>query len=497
MTLKIQDTESGEKRVFEPLVPGKVGMYVCGVTPYDRCHLGHARCYVVYDLVYRYLKYIGYDVTYVRNFTDVDDKLIARGAERGMTPMELAQENIDYFYRDMDALNILRPTVEPRVSTSIPQIIALVQRLVDRGIAYPVDGDVYYSIEKFPQYGKLSKRSQDEMMAGASGRVDENQKKRHPMDFAVWKASKPGEPHWTSPWGEGRPGWHIECSAMSMSILGETFDIHGGGRDLVFPHHENEIAQSEGATGKQYVRYFMHNGFVNIDKQKMSKSLGNFFSVEEILDRYEPLVLRWFMMSSTHYKNPINFSTASLNEAAAKVAYFYETLKKAQALIDESSETVAGPLPEQAFIDGFEGKFTEAMDDDFNVVRAIEPLFEAFKILNECAAAKKKKRAMARMVAIEVLGKIKKLDDVYGMFGENPAEYLARHREKAAKRAGVSLDWIQQKIDERLAARDDKNWAKADEIRDELLAKGVVLMDSPSGTDWAVNDVVNEESKEA
>ncbi len=486
--LKIQDTESGEKRPFEPLEPGKVGMYVCGVTPYDRSHLGHARCYVVYDLVYRYLKYSGFEVKYIRNFTDVDDKLIARGNERGISPMQVAQENIDLFHQDMDALHIERPTDEPRVSTSIPEIIALVQRLVDRGIAYEADGDVYYEIAKFPSYGKLSKRSQEEMQAGASGRVDENQKKRNPMDFAVWKASKPGEPFWESPWGNGRPGWHIECSAMSMSRLGETFDIHGGGRDLVLPHHENEIAQSEGATGKQYVRYFMHNGFVNTDKQKMSKSLNNFFTVAEILERYEPEVLRWFMMSSTHYKNPINFSDTLLNEAATKVAYFFETLKKTEAFIAETAEEDQGPLPNEEIWTNLDAKFREAMDDDFNVVRAMEPIHEAFKVLNELCAAKKKKRAPARTAAKKILEALKQVDQVLGMFSADPSTYLEKHRKKAADRAGISIEWIQGKIAERLNARDEKDWAKADVLRDELLSKGVVLMDGVNGTEWSVND---------
>ena len=314
MSLQIFDTLRGSKRAFEPLEPGKVSMYVCGITPYSLSHLGHARCYVTWDVVYRYLMFSDLDVTYVRNFTDVDDKIIARAAERGMDPIALAQENIDFFYEDMDSLGIARPQIEPRVSESIESIIQLVQRLEDSGYAYEVDGDVYYDVTRFPEYGQLSKCSIEELQAGA--RVEVDQRKRNAMDFALWKAAKPNEPKWSSPWGEGRPGWHIECSAMSMSSLGDQIDIHGGGRDLIFPHHENEIAQSEGATGTTYVQYWMHNGFINIDKDKMSKSLGNVFNVRDVTDRYTPLTLRFFLMTSTHYRNPIHFSDSMLEEAS-------------------------------------------------------------------------------------------------------------------------------------------------------------------------------------
>ena len=487
MSLKLHDTLGGEKRDFEPIEPGKVGMYVCGVTPYARCHIGHARCYTAFDIVYRYLKYRGFDVTYVRNFTDVDDKIIARAREKGVEPVALAGEHIVTFYEDMDALGIARPQHEPRVSGTIPEIIALVERLIERGYGYVVDGDVYYEVSKFTQYGKLSGRKLDDMQAGARVAVDE--RKRHPMDFALWKSAKPGEPEWHSPWGPGRPGWHIECSAMSMSRLGATFDIHGGGADLVFPHHENEIAQSEGASGEPYVRYWLHNGFVNINDEKMSKSLGNTFDVGDLLSRYEPQVIRLFMLS-THYRSPINFSDRGLDEAAARMAYFYETLRKVDALVHEDLPNPRGPLPGQVMIDSIEPGFREAMDDDFNVVRALGVLAEVFKQLNELASTRKKKAKLTAAAAArqirEALGHI---DDVLNLFGEPPVEYLARHRDKAAKRQQISLDWIAEQVAARETARAERDWSRADELRGVLEDKGVVLMDTPTGTDWTVDDV--------
>ncbi|MCB9546494.1 MAG: cysteine--tRNA ligase [Myxococcales bacterium] len=488
MSLKIQDTMSGEKRPFEPLEEGKVKMYVCGVTPYARCHLGHARCYVAFDLVYRYLKFLGYAVTYVRNFTDVDDKIINRANERGMVAMDLAQENIEAFYEDMDALGIARPDVEPRVSTSITEIVEMVQTLVDKGLAYAVDGDVYYAVDAFAEYGKLSKRSFDEMQAGA--RVDVNEKKRNPMDFALWKAAKPGEPKWPSPWGEGRPGWHIECSAMSCTHLGASFDLHGGGRDLVFPHHENEIAQTEGATGVASVRYWLHNGFVNIDDEKMSKSLGNVFNISDLFQRYEPLVLRYFLISAAHYRNPINFNDALLDQAAGRLAYFYESLRKGRRFVRLFDEDYEGPLPCQDVIDTFEARFREAMDDDFSGVKAMDPLSDAFKALNELASTSKarKKPAAARAAAL-LLDLLAQADEVLNLFGDDPEAYLLRHRAKAAQRRGLDTAAVAARIAERLQARNKREWAEADAIRDALALQGVVLMDRPDGdTDWMVHD---------
>jgi cysteinyl-tRNA synthetase len=304
MTIKIFNSLSNRKEDFVPLAPGKIGMYVCGVTVYDMCHVGHARAYVTADVLLRYLTYRGFDVLYVRNFTDVDDKIIKRASEVGDSTDALAERYIREFYTDMDALGVRRPRVEPRVTNHIPDIVRTVERLLARGHAYQVDGDVYFGVDSFPGYGRLSGRNLDDLKAGA--RVEVDDRKRNPLDFALWKSSKPGEPSWDSPWGPGRPGWHIECSTMSTKYLGETFDIHGGGKDLVFPHHENEIAQSEAATGKPFCRYFFHNGFVNIDKEKMSKSLGNFFTIREIHKAYDPEALRLFLLT-THYRSPVNF----------------------------------------------------------------------------------------------------------------------------------------------------------------------------------------------
>jgi cysteinyl-tRNA synthetase len=487
--VRVYDTLSGEKRLLETLEPGKIRMYACGVTPYDNSHIGHGRCYVAFDVIYRYLRQSGLQVTYVRNFTDVDDKIINRANERGIAAVDLAEENIQSFYRDMDALGIARPDHEPRVSTSMPQIIALVQTLIERGVAYASEGDVYYAVSKFPTYGKLGKRTLDDMQAGA--RVEVSDKKQHPMDFALWKAAKPGEPAWESPWGKGRPGWHIECSAMSMNALGECLDIHCGGQDLIFPHHENEIAQSEGATGRTFSNHWLHNGFVNVDNEKMSKSLGNFFTIKDVLQRYEPQVLRLFYLS-THYHNPINFSDFALDEAAERVAYFYETLRKLEIFLDQTGSVGApfGPLPGEAFLNEFEARFREAMDDDFNTVRVLGQLAEAFKLANELLMMRKAKQLPNALAAARQLrDKLTYADEVLQLFGAPPADYLERHKTKAAARRGLSLDWIAEKVGDRLIARSEKNWAEADRVRDELLAAGVVLMDGPQGTDWMVSDV--------
>jgi cysteinyl-tRNA synthetase len=488
MSIRIYDTHAGEKRDFETIEPGKVRMYVCGVTPYARSHIGHARSALVYDLIYRYLRYSGLEVTYVRNFTDVDDKIIARANEEGIEAPALAARFIDSYHEDMDALGVARPDQEPRVSTSMDAIIALVKRLIERDVAYAVDGDVYYAVDRFEGYGKLSKKPLEDLEAGA--RVEVDGRKRNPMDFALWKSAKPGEPSWDSPWGKGRPGWHIECSAMSMEALGESIDLHGGGQDLIFPHHENEIAQSEGATGCEFARFWVHNGFVNIDDEKMSKSLGNCFGVPDLKCRYEPQVVRYFMLASTHYRHPINFGDALLDEAAARVAYFYETLRKVGLLLDEGHPEFDGPLPHQALIEELEPRFREAMDDDFNAPRAISVVYEGFKALNELAQTRKKKhKPSAGTAARRLLDALMRIDEVFNLFGEPPREYLARHTAKAAMRRGLDEAWIADRVEARRQARDSKDWAAADAARDELLARGVVLMDTPDGTEWAVLDV--------
>ncbi len=342
MPLRIYNTLTGKKEDFVPQTPGKVSMYVCGVTVYDHCHIGHARANVVFDVVYRYLRHIGYEVTYVRNYTDVDDKIINRANKEGVDFREITERFIREFDRDMNALGIAEPTFQPRATEHIDDIVRIVSALVDKGFAYQAGGDVYFNVERYAEYLKLSKRNLDDMKAGARIEVDE--RKEHPMDFVLWKEAKPGEPSWDSPWGKGRPGWHIECSAMSMRFLGETIDIHGGGKDLVFPHHENEIAQSEAATGKPFVRYWLHNGFVNINSEKMSKSLGNFFTIKEVLDRYEAEVLRFFLLTA-HYRSPLDFSDQNMNEAEAGLDRIYTALARMEEFAAGSTDDSLDGMP--------------------------------------------------------------------------------------------------------------------------------------------------------
>ncbi len=385
MTLSVFNTMGSRKEPFVPLVPGKVRMYVCGVTVYDLCHIGHARANVAFDIIVRYLRHAGYDVTYVRNFTDIDDKILRKANQEGIPFAAVTKKYIDAFYEDFDRLGLLRPDVEPKATEHIPEIVALVARLVREGKAYEVGGDVYYSVKGFPGYGKLSGKNVEDLRAGA--RVDVDERKNDPLDFALWKASKPGEPAWESPWGPGRPGWHIECSAMSMKHLGETFDIHGGGKDLVFPHHENEIAQSEAATGKPFARYWLHNGFVNVNNEKMSKSLGNFFTLRDVLAQVKPEVLRFFLASS-HYRSPIDYSDQSLTEAKAGLDRLYRVKEKAEAC--RAAGAAPSPIPsgeEVAPLLTAPARFGEAMDDDFNTAAALGHLFDAVRALNRLAPA--------------------------------------------------------------------------------------------------------------
>jgi cysteinyl-tRNA synthetase len=492
MTLRVYNTMTGRKEEFHSLQPGKVGMYVCGVTVYDYCHIGHARANIVFDIVYRYLKYAGYEVNYVRNYTDVDDKIINRANEQGIESRALAEKYIRAFNEDMASLGLENPTHQPRATEHIGQIIALTQRLIDRGIAYESGGDVYFSVEKFPGYLKLSKRNMEEMRSGA--RIAPGEQKRNPMDFALWKAAKPGEPSWDSPWGPGRPGWHIECSAMSMEFLGESFDIHGGGKDLIFPHHENEIAQSEGATGKPFVKYWLHNGFVNVNQEKMSKSLGNFFTIRDILKRYDPEVVRFFILT-THYRSPIDFSDQSLEDARAGLTRFYEALKGADETLAAHSPArgdsceVLTPDEREVFdrIETLEERFREAMDDDFNTALAIGHLFDAVRGMNRIMAEKRFSDCSLLLVALkDACSKLLKLGGVLGLFGSDPAAWLEKEKVEGLEGTGLSPEAIEALIAERQAARRSKDFARADRIRDELAAKGVVLLDSPEGTTWKV-----------
>lgn len=487
MTLRVYNTMSAKKEEFKTLVPGKVGMYVCGVTVYDYCHIGHARANIVFDIVYRYLQYSNYDVTYVRNYTDVDDKIIARANERGISSKDLSEEFIKAFDEDMAALGLRKPTHEPKATEHITQIITLVEQLIEKGLAYESAGDVYYSVDKFPAYLKLSKRNMEEMQAGA--RITPGEQKRNPMDFALWKAAKPGEPSWESPWGAGRPGWHIECSAMSSTLLGTTFDIHGGGRDLIFPHHENEIAQSEGASDKPFVKYWLHNGFVNVNQEKMSKSLGNFFTIRDILKTYDPEIVRFFVLTA-HYRSPIDFSDQNLEESRLGLIRFYEALAHIdKALAKADTDAEQGDVPE-ALADPverlvqLEERFRSAMDDDFNTALAIGHMFDAVRAINRILAEENHLQGQLRTILSKGRDDLLRLGDVLGLFGSEPAGWLARSAQEGLADAGLSEADIEALIVERREARASRDFARADQIRDELAAMGVQLLDGPEGTTW-------------
>ncbi len=493
MSLRVYNTLSGGKEEFVPQRPGKVGMYVCGVTVYDYSHIGHARAYVAFDVILRYLRYLGYDVTYVRNYTDIDDKIIKRANNDGVPFHEISERFIQEFDRDMAELGVELPDFQPKATEHLAEIISLVTSLVDKGYAYQAGGDVYFCVEKFTSYLKLSKRNLEEMQAGARIEVDE--KKRHPMDFALWKEAKPGEPFWDSPWGKGRPGWHIECSAMSAKYLGETFDIHGGGKDLVFPHHENEIAQSEAASGRPFVRYWLHNGFVNINAEKMSKSLGNFFTIREVLEKYDREILRFFLLSA-HYRSPLDFSDQHLNEAEAGLERIYGALAGIDELLALSRETGktddnSAPLTDaeqelQEKSANFLDRFKEAMDDDFNTALALGHLFDLVRSANRALAEDGGKTEAGRTVFALTRQRIREVGNVLGAFVSEPADYLARIKER--KLLGMAIDpaEIEKLIAERSAARKAKDFKKSDEIRDYLLGRNVQLLDGPQGTTWKV-----------
>ncbi len=492
MALRVYNTLTGEKELFVPLTPGKVGMYVCGVTVYDYCHIGHARAGVVFDIIFRYLNYAGYDVTYVRNYTDIDDKIINRANQEGTDYRTVADRYIQAFDEDMARLGLARPTVEPKATDHIGGIIAIIEALIAKGHAYVSEGDVYYAVETFPDYLKLSGRNLEDMQAGA--RVEVGDKKRHPMDFALWKGSKPGEPWWQSPWGEGRPGWHIECSAMSMEFLGKTFDIHGGGKDLVFPHHENEIAQSEAANGCQFVRYWLHNGFVNINAEKMSKSLGNFFTIREVLQQYDPETLRFFILSA-HYRSPIDFSDQNLEEAQSGLERMYACLAALDDLLNREPLAVDSALPGglspvalelQERLSQFRHRFVEAMDDDFNAAQALGILFETVRIVNRFLAEAGDVTPFSRSLLAQARDLFTETGGVLGLFTTAPALWLERIKAGKACRIDMSPEEIEGLIAERVEARRAKNFKRGDEIRDLLLAKGIQLLDSSQGTTWNV-----------
>ena len=492
MALRVYNTLTGEKDIFVPLVPGKAGMYVCGVTVYDYCHIGHARANVVFDVIYRYLRYSGYDVTYVRNYTDIDDKIINRANREGVDYRTIADRYIEAFDRDMDRLGLVKPTVEPKATDHMGNIIAIIETLIGKGHAYESEGDVYYAVESFPEYLKLSGRNLDEMLAGA--RVEVGDRKRNPMDFALWKSSKPGEPSWSSPWGQGRPGWHIECSAMSMEFLGATFDFHGGGKDLIFPHHENEIAQSEAANGCQFVRYWLHNGFVNINSEKMSKSLGNFFTIREVLDRFDPETLRFFILSA-HYRSPIDFSDQNLEEAQSGLERIYSCLAAIDTALAGGQPANEPPATELLPVAGEElreklesliPRFREAMDDDFNTAQALGVVFETVRATNRFLTENNGHTQSALWLISSVRRLFSEAGNVLGLFGSRPTKWLEGIKAAKSGQLEISPEEIEQLIVERAAARKNKDFKRGDEIRDMLLRKGIQLLDSPQGTTWNV-----------
>lgn len=457
--LQIYNSLTRQKETFQPINPPQVRMYVCGMTVYDYCHLGHARVMVVFDTVYRYLQASGYVVDYVRNITDIDDKIIKRAAENSEPIDALTGRFIDAMHEDEDALNVLRPSEEPRATDNIPEMLGMIQTLLDKGYAYQgKNGDVYYDVSRFAGYGKLSGRKLDELRAGERIAVDEV--KDDPLDFVLWKAAKPGEPAWDAPWGAGRPGWHIECSAMSQKLLGDHFDIHGGGSDLQFPHHENEIAQSEGCTGHKHVNYWMHNGFIRVNDEKMSKSLGNFFTIREVLQHYRAAEIRFFILNS-HYRSQLNYSTEQLDAARASLTRLYTAVRGL-------------PAAEVASQSEFEVRFRNAMDDDFNTPEAISVLFELASEINRVRKAQGD-------TAAAPLGRL--LQHLAGMLGLLQDEAESWFKGSAGDK-GLDDAAIEALIQQRLAARKGKNWAESDRIRDELKAQGIVLEDAAGGTTW-------------
>lgn len=482
--MKIYNTLTGKKEEFVPIIPNKVRIYACGVTVYDYCHIGHARSAIVFDVIRRYLKYRGYDVIYVRNFTDIDDKIIKRANEEGVPWNVVAQKYTEEYYSDMGRLGVARADIEPKATEYINEMIEIIKGLINKGFAYEANGNVYFSVEMFKDYGKLSKRDMEDMIVGARVEIDEN--KRNPMDFALWKKSKEGEPFWESPWGKGRPGWHIECSAMSLKHLGESFEIHGGGADLLFPHHENEIAQSEAYTGKPFAKYWVHNGFITINKEKMSKSLGNFFTIKEVLDAFDPEVLRFFLLS-THYRSPIEFSDEQLKEAESTLDRFYATLTRINDALErkynESNEFTKAGREFSNIVFTFKEKFISAMDDDFNTALALGYIFELIKEVNKFLD---KKPAGSKDVELLLMTKqlLSETGSVLNIFNKTAYEWNISLMK--LKKIALTEEEIESKIRQRKDARQRKEWELADSIRKELEEKGIILEDKKDRTDWKI-----------
>ena len=484
--MKIYNTLTGRKEDFEPIAPGEVGIYACGVTVYDKCHIGHARSAIVFDAIRRYLAYKGLRVKFVKNFTDIDDKIINRANQEGLSWDEVAEKYTRAYHEDMAKLGVEPADIEPKATDHIKEITDIVKGLIEKGYAYEVNGDVYFEVSKFPEYGKLSGRKLSDMLAGARVEVDE--RKKNPMDFALWKASKPGEPSWESPWGPGRPGWHIECTAMSIKHLGETFDIHGGGADLIFPHHENELAQSEAYTGKPFVKYWVHNGFITVDKEKMSKSLGNFFTIEDILRKFEPEAVRFFLLG-THYRSPIEFSDEQLREAEASLDRYYTTVSRIEDFLAgqparaAKKETKMEASELEKMLSDYSVKFEEAMDDDFNTALAIGHIFELIREANRYLDTTPTLDE-ARGLIERVKETLRATGNVLNIFGRTPREWTLSLL--SSKAIGLTEEEITRLIAERRRLRDRKDWAAADDIRKRLEEKGIILEDKKDDTVWKV-----------
>lgn len=468
--MKIFNTLTRSKEELKTLEEGKVKIYACGPTVYNFIHIGNARPLCVFDVLRRFLEYVGYDVRFVQNFTDIDDKIIKRANEESLTYKEVSEKYIEEFWKDVKGMNVREATVHPKATENIDEIINIVSTLIEKGYAYAVDGDVYFSPSKFSEYGKLSHQPLEDLEAGA--RIMVGEVKKEPMDFALWKSAKPGEPYWESPWGHGRPGWHIECSAMVRRYLGETIDIHCGGQDLIFPHHENEIAQSECCNGVPFANYWMHNGYINIDNRKMSKSLGNFFTVRDIAKKYDYEIIRFFMLSA-HYRNPVNFSDELMEQAKSAVGRVYNCIESLEFLRGKAREGALSESEEKyiAELGKIKEKFLAAMDDDLNTADAIAAIFDIVYLANTDLA---KDGTSSRKAIDETLAMIDELGGVLGLFGKK-------------QKADADAE-IEALIEERSRARAEKNWAKADEIRDKLAAMNIVLKDTPAGVRWSYKD---------
>lgn len=487
--MRIYNTMTKSKEEFVPLEEGKVKMYACGITVYDECHVGHAKQAIVYDMISQYLRYRGYDVTYVRNYTDVDDKIINRANELNINALSYSADRIEEVERVLNLLRVIPADINPKASENIDNIIRFIEGLIEKGYAYSTDrGDVYYSVKSFPTYGKLSKRNTDELLNGVRKDVEEG--KRDPLDFALWKSAKEGEIYWTSPWGNGRPGWHIECSVMIKENLGETIDIHGGGKDLIFPHHENEIAQSEALTGKPFVKYWSHSGLIKINGQKMSKSLGNTMTIRELLEKYNPEVIRYTFLSK-HYSTDSDLNDKEFALSEKHMFYFYNTLNDVNNYIKLNDNGNVFEGIENSIYGNIEKDFIEAMDDDFNTVVALSNLFETCKYMNILMKNKKMSPDMISFELKRIKEVVTRIYGVIGLLKEEPISFIENLKSKHIVKLGLDKSEIEKQIAERKVAKENKDWNKADEIRNALKESGIILFDTKENTTWGIDELYN------